>query len=371
MKQLLTLLFIALFTLQSLAQSHPILQIKGSIYDQETNIGLPGASITCLYAKDSSRVALGFTDKNGHFIFDSLPAQNFILYITYMGYQPLMHNVKTQTKSGDIDVGIILIKRTGLTLSQVEIFQTKPPVRITKDTIEFNASHFKTKDNASVEDLFKKIPGIQVDLDGTIRMNGEVVKSVMVNGQLLFGDGDPKTISRNLQSDLIDKIQLFNKNKENSLNNAETDKIINITIKKNKQNLISGEIGGVIGTSDRFATKVNLSRFKEHQQVLLIGNGNNTNGIPDNNYIGNSGLTRTWNIGGSYMEDLSKKTTINASYSMDDKYNLEQQNSLKQTFIADSILFNNQDSKTSNHTINHRTSIQLEYKLDSLQKITF
>lgn len=371
MKQLLILLFILLFTIQALAQSPLTMQIKGSIHDKETNIGLQNASIICLYAKDSSRAALSFTDKNGNFIFDSLPRKNFILYITYIGYQPLMYNAKVPLQTEHVDVGNIQIKRTGLTLSEVEILQAKPPVKITKDTIEFNASQFKTKDNASVEDLFKKISGIQIDQDGTIRMNGQVIKSVMVNGRLLLGSGDPKTISRNLQADLIDKVQVITKNTENGLNSGETNKVINITIKKNKQNIISGELGGSIGSSDRFATKANVSRFKEHQQILLIGNGNNTNGIPDINYVSSGGLTRTWSAAGSYIEDLSKKTTINAGYSMDNKFNTEQQNNLKQNFIGDSILFNNKNSSTNSYSTNHVVFIQLEYKLDSLQKITF
>jgi Outer membrane protein beta-barrel family/CarboxypepD_reg-like domain len=371
MKYLLILLFSILFTHKGLTQSPYIIQIKGKIHDKETNTGLADASIICLHAKDSSRVALSFTDKNGYFVFDSLPRQNLILHITYMGYQPLLYSIKMSTNTESIDVGTLQIKRIGISLSEIKILQTRPPIKISKDTLEFNASHFKTKNNATVEDLFKKIPGIQIDQDGTIRINGEVVKSIMINGKNGLGNSDPKIISRNLQSDLIDKIQVFNKNSEHSLSDGETSKYINITIKKNKQNIFSGELSAAIGTHDRFDTKTNLSRFGEHQQILLIGNGNNTNGVPNINYVGSGGIIRTWNIGASYMEDLNKKTTINASYSMDSKLSREQQKSLKQNFIGDSILLNNQDSKTSSRNTNHGVSLQLEYKPDSLQKITF
>ncbi|SEW53928.1 outer membrane beta-barrel protein [Chitinophaga arvensicola] len=371
MKHLLILLLIALFTLELDAQSSHLMKIKGSIHDEEMNASLANASIICLYAKDSSRIKLGFTDQNGHFFFDSLPRQNLILYITYMGYQPLIHNVKTQANVEAIDVGIIPMKRTGISLAEVEILQETPIVKIIKDTIEFNANHFKTKNNASVEDLFKKIPGIQIDQDGTIRVNGEVVKSIMINGKAFFGNNDPKTLSRNLQADLIDKIQVFNKISENGLDKGETNKYINITIKKNKQDLFSGELSTAFGTLNRFSAKANLSRFRENQQILLIGDGNNTNGIPDINYVGGGGIVRAWNVGANFMEDLNRKTTLNASYSMDDKFKIDEQKSLKQNFISDSILFNDEDSRTNNRDINHGFSLQLEYKPDSLQKFTF
>lgn len=371
MKQLLTLLSIAFFTLQALAQSPSKMLIKGTIRDKETNIGMPDASIICLYAKDSSRVALGFTNKNGHFIFDSLPRQDYILYITYMGYHSLMYNVSTILKNSSIDVGIIEMKRAGFTLSEIEIIETKPPIRIAKDTIEFNASHFKTKNNALVEDLLKKIPGIQFAPDGTIRINGEAVKSIMVNGRLLFSNGDPKTISRNLQADLIDKVQLINKIETNGVNNGQPDKIINITIKKNKQNLLSGELVAAIGTSDRFAMKTNLSRFREHQQILLMAAGDNVNGLTDIKSLSGGGSIKAWNIGGSYIEDISKKLTISINYTMNNKLSLDEQNRLKQSFTSDSNLFYRQDSRTINDAITHLISTQLEYKIDSLQKIIF
>jgi hypothetical protein len=370
MKQLLILLLFILFTLKALTQSLPKMQIKGSIHDKETNIGLRDASITCLHTKDSSRVAMTFTDKYGNFIFDSLPQKDFILYINYMGYQPLIYDAKKNSENANIDLGIIQIKRIGLTLAEIEIIETKPPVKIRKDTIEFNANHFKTKSNALVEDLFRLIPGIQVSDDGTIRVNGEIVKSVMINGHILFSNGDPKTISKNLQADLIDKIQLFADADPKNLKGKGADKIINITIKKNKQNLISGELGAAAGTLDKFAAKANLSRFRENQQILLFGNGDNINGLTDARSAGGSGFKKTWNIGASYIDEVSKKITISTSYVMQDKYSLDQKTSLKKSITNDSILFHNQEAINSLDGIDHGIPLQIEYKIDSLQKIT-
>jgi hypothetical protein len=371
MKQLLTLLLIVLFTSPALSQLPNTIQIKGSIRDKDTKTWIPDVSIICLYAKDSSRISLKFSGPKGDFIFDNLPKQNLILHISYMGYKSLLLNAKISAENPYIDMGVIDLQKIGLSLNEVEIIKIKPQVKIMKDTIEFNSSNFKVKNNALAEDLFKKIPGVSIDQDGTIRINGEAVKSIMINGRLMLGNGDPKILSKNLQADLIDKIQLINKTEAKTMNDGKSDKIINITIKKNKQNLFSGEIGAALGTSNRFSVKTNLSRFSEHQQILLMINGDNVNGLTDTRSIGGGNLTRSWNIGGGYIADLNKKTNVNLSYMMDDKRIMSEQNNSRQSFIGDSTLFNNQQSKSIMHTVNYALYFQVEHKVDSLQKITF
>lgn len=373
MKHLLILYLLFLFFPKGYSQSAGKITITGRIIDTESKTWLSEATVTCLNEKDSSKTSLVFTNKNGSFSLDNLPSNNYILYITFLGYQAIMYPVKKTSSSTTIDLGTIEMKRTSLLLNSIEIVESRNLARITRDTIEFNTAYFKTKENSLVEDLLKIIPGIQIDKDGTITVNGEVVKTIMVNGKSLFMD-DPKSIIKNLQADLIDKVQLIDRSpdqrKLQTIDDRRTDKVINITIKKSQENVVSGELSAAYGIPDHFGVKTNLSRFNSHQQLLLLGGGDNVNGALDSKSLGNGGLQRAWNGGLSYSEEINKKISININYQVSNNKSLNKRNSIRQNFFDDSSSLYSQVSNNDIISTNHSVSIQMEYNIDSLQQIT-
>ncbi|SKD04335.1 CarboxypepD_reg-like domain-containing protein [Chitinophaga ginsengisegetis] len=375
MKQLIITLFIALFPLPIFAQTSHRGQIKGQINDSDTQLSLSAATVNCLRSKDSSRVTLTFTDKNGFFHIDSLPFDDYTLYISYLGYKSLIYPLSLIKGEKIRDIGIISMKRTGFNLAQVEISETKDPIRITKDTIEYNSIYFKTKENALVEDLFTKIPGLEIDKNGKISINGQLVNKILVDGKPLFGGDNLKIISKNIQADLIDKVQFINQRKEqkesHNLNTSQSETIINLTIKESKLNIFSGELTTGYGTSNRFAVKSSLSRFRSRQQLMLLGNGDNINGAMDSKSIANTGMQRNWNGGISYNEEINKKMTISANYIMNNGVGLDQRNSVRENFTTDLDFHSTQESDNRRTDSNNDYSIQLEYKLDSFQSISF
>ncbi|MGL6068838.1 MAG: hypothetical protein ACRC0I_08760, partial [Sediminibacterium sp.] len=152
-----------------------------------------------------------------------------------------------------------------------------------KDTVEFNASSFKTKPNAVMEDLLKKLPGVQVDKDGTVKAQGEQVQRVLVDGKRFFGD-DPKLATKNLPPDMIDKIQVFDALSDQSAFTGFDDgnrvKTINITTKKDKRKGNFGRVtlGAGASTSEGvYDNSVNMSHFNGDMQVTFIGQANNVN----------------------------------------------------------------------------------------------
>ncbi|MEK6502695.1 outer membrane beta-barrel protein [Chitinophaga sp. CCNWLY40] len=374
MKQLTISLLAILLALEALAQTSNRVNINGQIIDAATRQPLQGATINCLLAKDSTQKILTFSNKNGLFLLDSLPTDNYFLNITFLGYQSLVYPIRVPPGNIIINLGSIEIKSTGLTLAEVEVIQTKVPIRFTKDTIEFNASFFKTKVNAVVEDLLKKIPGIQIDNDGTIRANGKIIQNIMIDGRQLFSGGSPNTISKNLQADLIDKVQLIesthDQEKKHGINDNQAENIINITIKKSKYNLLSGELTTSYGTSDRFVNKINLSRFNKNQQLMLLGDGNNVNGVFDTKNLGSRGIQRNYNGGGSYSNEISEKVIIGINYLVSNNKGIERRSSIRNTIINDSSLLYNQQTNNQTTNSSHDGSFQIDYKIDSLQSIT-
>gem|GEM_PF-5679248 len=354
------------------AQSTQRVQIKGRILDKETHSPLIGATIACTHQPDSIKIPLQFSDQSGTFIFDSIPNGNYILHITFVGYQSTAQYIKISIDEKKIDLGNISLPKTGLTLNQVDIIHKKNPLVVRKDTLEFSASAFNPKQTDLVEDLFKKIPGIQIDKNGVIRINGEIIKSIMINGHPVFGGEDLKTLSKNMQADLIEKIQVIdqkNNTIRSGISNNTNTKIINLTIKKDKQSIVNGQLSLAYGTAKRGGTKANLSQFNPKNQIIFLGNGDNINGLLDGNTLSNTPAAKKWNSGLSYNKDINKALTLNASYMMDYTNQLEVQNSTRETFNIDSNYHYNQQLENNTRNGEHRIYASLEYKIDSLQKI--
>jgi hypothetical protein len=237
MRQLLLILaFVTLWTHYTWAQAKHG-QVKGLLTDKNTNQPLADASVALLYARDSSIAASAFTDKKGAFSLEGLQMGAYKLYITYLGYQSSLQSVEITEERKIADLGAIPLQKTGVTLGEVEITEIKPPIKVKKDTLEFNAGSFKTRENAVVEELLKKLPGVEIGKDGTIKAQGETVKKILVDGKPFFGD-DPKLTTKNLPANIIDKIQLIDKKSDQAqftgINDGETEKAINITIKKDR-----------------------------------------------------------------------------------------------------------------------------------------
>ena len=151
---------------------------------------------------------------------------------------------------------------------------------INNDTIEFNTENFNTQPNAVVEDLLKKLPGVTVDADGTVKVNGQTVNKVYVNGKEFF-TGDPKMATKNLNADAVDKVQVFDRKSDQAtftgVDDGNGEKAINIKLKKDRDNAVFGKATAGVNDNDRFEGQTNMNRFKGEQQLSVIAMGNNTN----------------------------------------------------------------------------------------------
>ena len=202
-------LLIACF--QSFAQG----SIKGKLMDTLSKKPLGFATVTVFKSVDTSLITYRLSNPEGEFKVPGLPLNTALrVVISYSGFDAFR---KEFTLSNDnlIDLGTVVMSPSSKTLDEVLVVAERPPVTVKKDTIEFNASSFKTLPTALVEDLLKKMPGIQIDPDGTITANGKKVNRILVDGKAFFGD-DPKMATRNLPANVIDKVQVTtDKDEEN------------------------------------------------------------------------------------------------------------------------------------------------------------
>jgi len=177
-------------------------------------------------------------------------------------------------------MGTIPMKDRHSMLAAVTVEGDTPPVTMRHDTLEFNAGSFRTKPDAVVEDLLKKLPGVSVDRNGTIKANGEQVKKVLVDGKEFFGN-DPKIATKNLPADVVDKVQVFDKKSDQSqftgFDDGNSQKTINLTIKKDRKNGIFGKATAGYGDENRYEEKINAHQFSRDRQLSVLGMANNTN----------------------------------------------------------------------------------------------
>ncbi|MDQ6608270.1 MAG: carboxypeptidase-like regulatory domain-containing protein, partial [Bacteroidota bacterium] len=179
---------------------------KGVLQDSTTATLLGDATVSVMSLPDSSLISFTLTRSNGSFEIKNLAAGNYVLVTSFSGLQTQKKSFAISAEKAVADFGTIKMDRAYKNMQEVIISES--PVKINGDTIAFNANMFKTKPNATVEDLLKKLPGMQVDKDGTVKAQGETVQKVYVDGKEFFNN-DPKLATKNLTADMVDEVQVF------------------------------------------------------------------------------------------------------------------------------------------------------------------
>ncbi|MGF7214883.1 hypothetical protein GGR92_001023 [Spirosoma lacussanchae] len=424
MKRLLLVIFLVcpVFMKAALAQSG---SIRGAVVDSLTRKPLLEASVSLLSARDSSLVTFGITDGEGQFAFPKVAAGAYRVLVTYVGYRGKARPVTVSSATLNPDAGTIDLVATSQTLGEIQVQGEKAPIAVKGDTLEFNADSFKTRPNAQVEDLLKKLPGVEVSRDGTVKAQGQEVRKVLVDGKPFFGN-DPKMATRNLPADIIDKVQLYDQQSEQSqfsgVDDGDREKTINITTKKDKRKGSFGQqsvaAGPQPGEDVRYSARASLNRFNNGRQISVLGMANNLNqqgftaqdlglgsnfggagqgmgggggsnlvrvggggtfaGVGNGGQVGNNAITQSWAGGLNYRDTWGKKIDVAGSYNASQTNTLTDQRSRRENVLpnglsgtgrADSAFVTNRDNGSDNTNTNHRVNLRLDYRLDSLTTI--
>ncbi|HSC36520.1 MAG TPA: outer membrane beta-barrel protein, partial [Chitinophagaceae bacterium] len=392
-------LFILLLALSAaaLAQTRGRATIAGTVLDATTRQALPDATVTLLSRRDSSALSFAVVDRQGRFELKNLPAGSFLISFSYIGYHDIIKSVVLSTLNPDVNMGAVYLQADTGTLQGVVI--TAPPISIIKDTLQFKTSAFKTRLNATVEDLFKKIPGMEVDKDGNITAQGKAVQKVYVDGKEFFGN-DPKLATKNLAADLIESVQVFDdmsdQAKFTKIDDGSKQTAINIKLKKDKKKGLFGRLNAGAGTSDRYATNASFNAFNNKSQLSVLGGANNVNrlGFSSNDLIGGmggmatpaavsaprrnanggggapDGNTESWYAGVNYRDTWASKLQVTGNYFAARTTTINKTSSYTQNFFNnDSASYTNTGSYNKNMNLANRVNMRLEYTIDSMNSI--
>lgn len=415
MKLLISYLLLAAITFASHAQSK--LNIRGVVKDT-TNTPLDYTSVLLLTPKDSALVAYTLTNKDGEYQFKNVDRQPLLIKATYMGYLPIQKEL-VLPETGDLEVEEIHLMPILQELYEVVVKAAKAPLMMRGDTLEYDASKFKVPPGATLEELLRKLPGIQIDKDGNIVAQGEQVQKVTVDGRRFFG-GNTKMATQNLNAESISKLQLFDdKSEQSKLTGVEDgvkEKTLNVELKEEAKKGGFGKLSAAAGTDGRWSANASFNKFDKVHQFSVIGYGNNVNQsglswddlqefkgnsafqwgdtgdfgfngsggssyivfsggdseesfeIPFNNL--NSGYSNNQALGINYNYLKDKKDfSSNYFYSRSDQ-TLESFNS-RTNFLQDNTSFTSTDQSLQNNMAgHHRANLRFQNELDSANTIT-
>ena len=296
LQKLSLLLVLSVFSFSfSFAQSSSL--IKGNITDTIEKKTLKNGAVLVLRRTDSVLVNFTRTDKEGNFIVKNVPAGKFILVITYPAYADYVDEIEVKDSLSNIDLHQIMMTLKSQLLKEVVVTNNNT-MHIKGDTTEYKADSFKVQANATVEDLLKKLPGIQVDKNGKITTQGQTVEKVLVDGEEFFGD-DPTLVTKNLRADMVDKVQVFDKKSDQSnftgIDDGQKTKTLNIKLKEDKKNGFFGKLSAGAATDGYHDSQLLFNKFKKKEKIALYGIISNTGtaglGWSDQNtYGGGTGI---------------------------------------------------------------------------------
>lgn len=255
--------------------------IKGKILDSASAKPLGFATVTVFKAADTAIITYRLSAPEGDFKVPGIPFDiNCRVVVSYSGYSVYRNEFIIRSSESVLDIGTVHLSTDAKSLDEVLVIAERPPVVVKKDTIEFNASSFKTLPNALVEDLLKKLPGVMVDRDGNIMVNGRPVNRILVDGKTFFGD-DPKMATRNLPANVIDKVQVTD-DKEEMMRSGDDNpnnvgKVVNITLKKGVKKGWFGKLYAGGGSDDRYEVGGIANIYRDTLQLSVLGYANNLN----------------------------------------------------------------------------------------------
>jgi hypothetical protein len=274
-KFLLAFLFV---TSVSFSQS---IRFEGIISDGANN-PLEMANVMAINQSNKAMDAYAITNDKGKYLLNLKPNTSYSVKVSYLGMKNKELTITTQNENISQK---ITLESVGIELEGVEIVR-EMPVSIKGDTIVYNADSFKTGTERKLEDVLKKLPGVEVNADGEIEVEGKKVSKLMVEGKDFF-DGDTKLGVKNIPADAIDKIQVLRNYNENSIlkgvENNQDNLAMNIKLKSGKKNFWFGDINAGIGVGhneERYLINPKLFYYNPKYSINFISNFNNIGELP-------------------------------------------------------------------------------------------
>lgn len=385
-----TLIFLLFISVNSFSQQ---MMVKGNVIDTLNNNN-PTENVVVMVLSLSDSVLLGFdrTDFNGDFSITGLPIDTVEIIMSHHNFDDKVIFFMGSNSNNELNLINTILPDKSEMINEVTIYANKEPIYFRGDTLVYVADSFKTKQNAVVEDLLKKLPGIDVDKNGTITSQGLAVNKILVDGDEFFGD-DPTVATKNLGAKTVESVNIYEEeNKDESETAEETIQVMDLRLKEGSKKGYFGKISGASDFQNFYEGELLANRFKNDFKLSVFALGTNTPrsnfGFSDtkkfglsnesnfggrwwenNNSNSQSGIPRTFRTGFYFSDKISKKIKIGANYT----YSNNEMNSISdlssQYFLPDTTYYTSDLGNAYQKSEKHSLNLKLNIKLDSLTEL--
>ncbi|WP_367864328.1 outer membrane beta-barrel protein [Pedobacter sp. WC2423] len=325
--------------------------LRGVVQDT-TKVGIPGANVRLIAGKDTLS---SNTDTTGSFSFSNVRSGNVTLLVRGIGYSAY-HQVIT-LKDGIMEQSLpaLVLKSAALQLNEVVIKGRVVPMRVMKDTVEFNADAYAVHENDKVEDLLKQLPGVEIDKDGNVSSAGKALTKIRVNGKDFF-TGNVKEFISKLPAGTVSRIQFIDdygdKANFTGIKTGEPQKILNVVLKSDRNNGNFGSVTASAGTDKRYGLNLNDYLWRDLRQIGVNANAGNTNT--------GAGINTNSNLGFSYRDKIKEKLIFGSNYNYAYNKNESIQQSLIETVNPQGIIYDKSANTNSSKSNGHNLDLSLE-----------
>ena len=378
--------------------------VKMKLSDKATGepVGFATVSMTLKGVNEPLKYIM--STETGEAVFEGIVRGTYILKAELMGYKPYEQEL---TVDRLIDLGEVKMVPDVEVLEAARVEAVGNPIIVKKDTIEYSASSFKTSDNDMLEELLKKLPGVEIGSDGSITANGETITKVMIDGKEFFLD-DPQLATKNIPAKIIEKVRVVEKKSEQAeftgIDDGDEETVIDLSV---KPGMMDGWFGNVMAggghdmlqknTGDagdwRYQAAGMAGRFTDNSQISIILNGNNTNNRGFNDIAGSmmqtmrgsrgmgrgtggwgrNGITTSWMAGANGAFNLlDNNMELNGNYMYGGSQRYVEEQSSRTTYMDDgSVLRYDNDGYNTSTSDGHRFGVRLDHKFSENTSILF
>jgi len=361
---------------QAAAQSYTV---SGTVHSADEGSGFPSATVMLLNPQDSAVVTGAVTDFEGLFELTEVKSGNYVFKAQYIGYEPILKPISIEKQ--DLDLGILTLKEETTLLQDITITAKRATGNQKGDTAQFDASAFKTMDDASAQTLVVKLPGVSTQ-DGELQAEGEKVVKILVDGKPFFGQ-DVKTALQNLPAEVIESVQIFDqlsdKAQMTGFDDGEREKTINIITKPNRRSGQFGRMTAGYGTDDRYLVGASINFFNEKRRITVTGLSNNVNVVgysADPNSQGETrpqnGIINTQTAGVNFTDEWGSGIEVTGSYLFSQRRNQGYSTLIRQYILSseeDQIY--REENNDVQRDLDHRIRMRIEYNKDENNRVIF
>jgi hypothetical protein len=394
--QKIPIIIVALFFISFRAYPQEV-KIVGNLKDTLTGFNISGGLVMATKFSDSTLVSFNRSDVNGKFNLKINKTDTLLLIASANSYSDQYILFIPAKDKFDYNLGEIILPPQTIEIREIVIKAYTDPIFFKGDTLVFLADSFKVRQNATVEDLLKKLPGVKVGIDGKVTVQGKNVDRVLVDGDEFFGK-DPSIALKNLGADAVESVQVYDKKSEQTNENSgeSNEKILDLKLKDSAKKGYFGKISAGSDAQNFHEGEALFNRFTGKNKISLFYKGGNTPNTSfnwediqqyglsneymflneDGDWSGNmningEGLPTNHKAGFYLNETINKKSKINANYTYGYNSLIEQTKTNNQYFFNDSSFTKRNQDENKKTIQSNALNIEYTQKLDSLTELTF